>query len=204
MIRNVIFDVGNVFVRWSPSEVTRRCFNLAPESNENRQRVEALFHSPVWTRLNLGEITQVDAEAAYQAQLDLTKDETTNLFFHILDHQDLIDGTETIARRLKQAGYRLFGLTDNVHEVVAHLKVRYQFWDLFEGAIVSAEVGLMKPHQAIFRHAIKTFNLIPSESVFLDDVQANVNGARSIGMEACLFTSPSRCEQDLRALGLSF
>ena len=204
MIRNVIFDVGNVFVRWSPSEVTRRCFNLAPESDENRQRAEAVFRSPIWIRLNLGEITQVEAEAAYQAQLGLTKDETANLFFHVLDHQDLIDGTETIARRLKQAGYRLFGLTDNVHEIVAHLKARYQFWNLLEGVVVSAEVGLMKPHQDIFRHAMKMFGLIPSESVFLDDVQANVNGARSIGMEACLFTSPSRCEQDLRALGLSF
>ena len=155
-------------------------------------------------QLNLGEITQVEAEAAYQAQLGLTKDETKNLFFHVLDHLDLIDGTETIARRLKQAGYRLFSLTDNVHEIVAHLKARYQFWNLLEGYVVSAEIGLMKPHQDIFRHAIKMFGVIPSESIFLDDVQANVNGAQSIGMKACRFTSPSRCEQDLRALGLSF
>ena len=204
MIRNVIFDVGNVFVRWSPAEVTRRCFNLAPESKENRQRAEALFHSPVWMRLNLGEITQAEAEAAYQAQLGLTKTETANLFFHVLDHQELIDGTGTIARQLKQAGYRLFGLTDNVHEIVAHLKVRYQFWDLLEGVVVSAEIGLMKPNQAIFRHAVKMFGLTASESVFLDDVQANVDGARSIGMKACRFTSAGRCEQDLRALGLSF
>jgi putative hydrolase of the HAD superfamily len=204
MIRNVIFDVGNVFVRWSPSEVIRRCFNLAPESEENRQRAESLFRSPIWTRLNLGELTQVEAELAYQTQFGLTKAETANLFFHVMDHQDLIDGTESIARRLQQAGYRLFGLTDNVQEIVAHLKMRYQFWDLLEGAVVSSEVGLMKPDQAIFRHIVKTFNLTTSETVFLDDYQANVDGARSIGMEACLFTTPNRCEQDLHTLGLSF
>jgi putative hydrolase of the HAD superfamily len=121
-----------------------------------------------------------------------------------MDHQHPIDGTETLARRLKHAGYRVFGLTDNVHEIVTHLKSRYQFWELFEGVVVSAEVGLVKPHEAIFRHMIEVYDLTPSETVFLDDVQANVDGARSVGMEARMFTTATRCEADLRALGLSF
>jgi putative hydrolase of the HAD superfamily len=204
VIRSVIFDVGNVFVRWSPSEVIWRSFDLEPGSEENLRRVEAIFHSPVWISLNLGQLTQLEAEAAYQTQLGLTRDETAKLFFHVIDHQELIDGTEAIARRLKQAGYQVLGLTDNVQEIVAHLKSRYQFWKLFEGAVVSAEVGLIKPNEAIFRHMIEMYGLTPSQTVFLDDVQANVDSARSIGMEARLFTTASRCEQDLRALGLSF
>jgi putative hydrolase of the HAD superfamily len=204
MIRSVIFDVGNVFVRWSPSEVIWRTFDLEPESEENLRRADAMFRSPIWMSLNLGQLTQVEAEAAYQTQFGLTKDETAKLFFHVMDHQQPIDGTQEIARRLKQAGYRVFGLTDNVHEIVAHLRSRYQFWGLFDGAVVSAEVGLIKPHEAIFHHTMKTYGLAPSQTVFLDDVQANVNSARSIGMEARLFTTASRCEQDLRALGLSF
>jgi putative hydrolase of the HAD superfamily len=62
----------------------------------------------------------------------------------------------------------------------------------------------MKPNPAIFRHAAQTFDLKAAETVFLDDVEANVDGARSIGMEARVFTTPSRCEEDLRGLGLSF
>ena len=204
MIRSVIFDVGNVFVRWSPSEVIRRSFDLEPESEENLRRAEAIFRSPVWRNLNLGQLTQAEAEAAYQKQLGLTNDQTAKLFFHAMDHQEQIAGTEEIARRLIQADYRVFGLTDNVHEIVAHLKSRYRFWEVFEGAVVSAEVGLIKPHETIFRHALETYGLIASETVFFDDVQANVDGARSIGMEARLFTTANRCEQDLRALGLSF
>jgi putative hydrolase of the HAD superfamily len=120
------------------------------------------------------------------------------------NHQELIDGTEAIAHSLKKAGYRVFALTDNVHEIVAHLKWRHQFWNLFEGAVVSAEIGLMKPNPAIFRHAAKTFDVAAGETVFLDDVQANVDGARSTGMEPRVFTMPSRCGEDLRALGLVF
>ncbi len=204
MIRNVIFDVGNVFVRWSPSEIISRSFNLEPTSEQNRDRADAIFRSPIWISLNLGELTQGDAEAAFQRQFGLTNDDTAKLFFHIMDHQEPIDGTEEIARRLARAGYRVFGLTDNVHEIVAHLKTRYRFWELFEGAVVSAEVRLIKPHQAIFRHAIEAYGLAASQTVFFDDVQANVDGARSIGMEARLFTTAERCEHDLRTLGLSF
>lgn len=204
MIRNVIFDVGNVFVRWSPPEVVKRCFDLRIGSDENLQRAEALLRGPVWTRLNLGELTQAEAELAYQIQFGLSKEETKSLFFHVMDHQELIDGTVAIAHRLKRAGYRVFGLTDNVREIVAHLKSRHQFWDLFEGAVVSAEIGMMKPNPAIFRHAVQTFEVAATETVFLDDYQVNIEGARSIGMEARLFTTASRCEDDLRGLGLSF
>jgi len=56
MIKNVIFDVGNVFVRWSPPEIVERCFSLRKDSDENLRRAEALFRGPLWRRLNLGEL----------------------------------------------------------------------------------------------------------------------------------------------------
>jgi putative hydrolase of the HAD superfamily len=204
VIKNVIFDVGNVFVQWSPTEIVQRCFDLPKGSDENLLRAEALFRNPLWRSLNRGELTQREAEQAYQAQFGLSAEQTRTLFFHITDHQELIDGTEEIARRLRKAGYRVFALTDNVLEIVAHLKSRHQFWTLFEGAVISAEIGMLKPDPAIFRHATEKFNLLAEETVFLDDVKANVDGASSIGMKARLFTTPSRCVEDLQALGLSF
>ena len=203
VIKNVVFDIGNVFVRWSPPEVISRCFGHAPDTAENRERT-ALLRSPLWLSLNRGELTGAEAELAYQAEHGLTKQQATDLLFHARDHQEPVDGTESIARRLKQAGYRLFALTDNVHEIVAHLKARFQFWELFEGAVVSAEIGMLKPHEGIFRHLIDNFGLAPGETVFFDDVQANVDGARRVGLQARLFTTSEQCEQDLRALGLRF
>ena len=200
MIKNVVLDVGNVFVRWSPPEIVRRCFDLAPDSSENLARAEALFRGAAWRRLNLGELTQAEVEAIYQAELGLTADQARTVFFHVMDHQELIEGTEAIALRLKQAGYRVFGLTDNVHEIVRHYKTRYRFWELFEGAVVSAEIGLMKPDPAIFRHLLQTFGLKADETVFFDDYQANIDGAAAVGIHARLFTTARRCEDDLKAL----
>ncbi|MDQ8726599.1 HAD family phosphatase [Bradyrhizobium sp. LHD-71] len=181
-----------------------RCFDLEAGTDANRKRAEALFRCPIWIRLNLGELTQAEAELAYQTELGLTPEDTRKLFFHVMDHQEMIDGTLAIAHRLKDAGYRVFALTDNVHEIVAHLKSRHKFWPLFEGAIVSAEIGLMKPSPEIFRHLLETFEIGASETVFLDDHPPNIEGARSAGLEARLFTTADQCEADLRALGLKF
>jgi putative hydrolase of the HAD superfamily len=204
VIKNVIFDVGNVFVRWSPTEIVDRSFDLRKGTDENLQRAEALFRSPLWRSLNRGELTQQEAEQTYQAQFGFSAEQTRTLFFHIMDHQEPIGGTAEVARRLGNAGYRVFALTDNVREIVAHLKSRYRFWTLFEGTVVSAEIGMLKPDPAIFRHALEKFNLIAEETVFFDDVKANVDGASSIGMKARLFTTPGACVEDLQALGLSF
>ena len=204
MIRNVVFDVGNVLVRWSPPEVICRSFGLAVGSDKNMMRAQALFRSPIWRRLNLGELSLPEAELAYQAELGLTPDQTNKFFFHVMDHQGLIEGTVAIAQRLKHAGHHVFGLTDNVHEIVAYHKSRHHFWQLFDGCIVSAEIGRLKPDPAIFRHLLETFTLKAGETVFFDDVQPNVDGAKSVGIEARLFTTPGQCEEDLRALGLRF
>jgi len=204
MIKNVIFDVGNVFVRWSPPDVVERCFGIPKNSDENLQRAEALLRGPLWRRLNMGKLTQAEAALAYQAEFGLSKQQAEELFFHVTDHQEPIQGTEALARRLKRSGYRVFALTDNVHEIVAYLKARHQFWPLFDDAVVSAEIGLMKPDPAIFRHAIERFGLVAAETVFLDDIDANVDGAQSVGMASLLFTTAERGEVDLRELGLTF
>lgn len=204
MIRNVVFDVGNVMVRWSPADIVHRCFDLAPDTDANTWRADAIFRSAIWRRLNLGELSTAEAERAYQAEFGLTKEETAKLFFHVMDHQHVIEGTVAIAKRLKQSGTRVLGLTDNVHEIVAYHKARNSFWELFEGAVVSAEIGLMKPDPAIFRHLLETFSLAAGETVFFDDYDVNIDGARSVGIEARLFTTPEQCEADLRALALKF
>ena len=159
MIRNVVFDVGNVFVRWSPPEIIRRCFDHAIDSDENLKHAEMLFRSQLWRRLNLGELSQAECELAYQAEFGLTAEQTRMMFFHVMDHQEVIAGTVAIAERLKRASYRVLGLTDNVHEIVAYHKERNTFWTLFEGCVVSAEIGLMKPSPEIFHHPVSYTHL---------------------------------------------
>jgi putative hydrolase of the HAD superfamily len=87
---------------------------------------------------------------------------------------------------------------------VSHLKATYSFWPLFEGAIVSAEVGLLKPQPEIYQSLLSQYALEASETVFIDDMPYNVKGAEAVGIAAIQFNSASQCEDALISLGLEF
>ena len=149
-------------------------------------------------------ITDPDKEILYREELNLSEQEADLLFHHIKDSQDILDGSVELLERLHDAGYPLFALTDNVHEIVWYLKRRYDFWKYFKGVVVSAEVNCLKPNPDIFYHLLESNGLEPSETVFLDDMPANVQGARNVGMEAIQFQNADKCTDELKEKGLSF
>jgi len=74
------------------------------------------------------------------------------------------------------------------------------FADAFDHMIVSAEVGVMKPDPRIYRIALEDLAARPGESVFIDDVLANVEAARSAGMAGIHFTQPDKALDELKQL----
>ncbi|GAL06332.1 HAD superfamily hydrolase [Photobacterium aphoticum] len=118
--------------------------------------------------------------------------------------QLLIYGTVDLIERIKAAGYGVYALTDNVHDIVAHLKATYTFWPLFDGATVSAEEGVLKPQPEIYHALLSDYHLAAAETVFIDDMLHNVQGAEAVGMAAIQFVNAAQCEAELKALGLVF
>ncbi len=198
---NVVFDVGNVLVRWSPVEIMRRALT---ESDDAQVWAKRFFGHPLWRDLNRGLFSEREAQAHYVRELSMEPSLVEAVFHHVKATQDLVDGTSALLPRLQAAGYPMYALTDNVHEIVAHLRGRYDFWQYFRGVVVSAEVGFLKPEPAIFRHLLDAHALQPEHTVFIDDMPANVSGAREQGMHAIRFESAEQVERDLVALGLAF
>lgn len=199
-IRNIVFDIGNVVVRWDPTLITARAFG---EAEATDAFVQSIFGHPLWLQLNRGEITEAEAKLAYCALLKREPDHLDRLFFHIKDSLDLVPGTVELMERLVGAGYRVFALSDNVREIVLYLRQRHDFWRHFEGVVISAELGFLKPDPRIFDHLLQSFALRPEETVFLDDVPRNVEGARAADMHAIQFTDIARAEADLAVLGVT-
>ncbi|MEM7702710.1 MAG: HAD family phosphatase [Pseudomonadota bacterium] len=197
-IRNVVFDVGNVLVPWDPAGIERTAFGGARVEADGF--VSPLRGNPVWLAINRGELSLEAAKAHYVAEQDFAPDDIDVLWEALYASFPLITDTRAMMDELKGAGYRLFAITDNVHEIVAQLKRDYDFFDLFEAAAVSAELGFLKPDPRIYRWLLDTGGIQAGESVFLDDVQRNVDGAKAVGMEACLFTTAAKAREDLRTL----
>ena len=200
-IRNIVFDVGNVLVPWDPAGIERSAFGKARVEAEGF--VPPLRGNPVWLAVNRGELSLEEAKAVYVAEHGFTPQDIDALWEALYASFPLITDTRAMMDELKEAGYRLFAITDNVHEIVAQLKREYDFFDLFEVAAVSAELGVLKPDPRIYRWLLDTAEIEAGESVFLDDVQRNVDGAKAVGMEACLFTTAAKAREDLRALGVA-
>jgi putative hydrolase of the HAD superfamily len=75
---------------------------------------------------------------------------------------------------------------------------RQKLDDVFDAMVISAEVGLTKPDPHIYRLALAKLGARPEESVFIDDVPANVAAARSIGMAGIEFVQPEKVLEELK------
>jgi putative hydrolase of the HAD superfamily len=198
-IRNIVFDIGNVVVRWDPQLISTRTFG---EAEATAELVQSIFKHPLWYQLNRGEVTEAEAKRAYCDGLGREPAQLDQLFLNIKASMDLIPGTVELMERLVKVGYRVFALSDNVRETVLYLRQRYDFWQHFEGVVISAELGWLKPDPRIYGHLLQSFDLVPEETVFLDDVLRNVEGARAVKMHAIQFVDAERAEAELVALGV--
>lgn len=200
-IKNVIFDIGNVIVRWSPVEIIRLTFG---ESEQPEICAKSIFQSEIWSELNKGLISEHEAQIRFQDELGFSEESMIQLFYYIKRTQILLFGSIELLTRVKNAGYKVYALTDNVTEIVDYLKSTYDFWHLFNGTIVSSEVRCLKPNSEIFVHLLEQYELNASESVFIDDMLYNVQGAELLGFSGIEFKNSVQCEQELQKFGLSF
>lgn len=202
-IKNIIFDVGNVIVRWSPLHIVKSTF---PEhqSHQHQLFIEEIFKSDIWIQLNLGQISEEEAKLKFISRIDLLDVKRADeLFNYIKSTQELIPGTTDIIEILHKNGYQLFALTDNVKEIVDHLQNKYDFWKYFIHTTVSAHVGLMKPNREIFDYTIQKNNLLPHETLFIDDHLPNTTTASMLGLHTILFSDSISCLNELDQLGIN-
>ena len=198
-IKNVIFDIGNVLVRWSPLEIVKLTFGEQVDTTEYAKRI---FFSDVWQQLNKGELTESQAKLAYQQQLAFSFQQVEALFYYIKETQIQIYGMQALLKTVKDTGYNVYALTDNVIEIVETLQQRYDFWPLFDGAIISAEVGCLKPNPDIYHCLLTRYQLTANECVFIDDVLKNIEGAQHVGLYGIHFENVDQCRLALNELGV--
>ena len=112
-------------------------------------------------------------------------------------HDPIVDHV----RALRDQGYKLALVTNNVREGSAAWRSMVPVDELFDVVIDSSEVGMRKPNPAIYQHALEALGGIPpEEAVFLDDSPGNVEGAKRAGLHAILVETPEQAIKDLTAV----
>ena len=184
MFKNVVFDFGQVLVRFSPEYIT------APYVGDEKDRAlvaKALFDRALWDPLDAGTITDEEVVASAAARLpERLRENAEKAYYNWPWRLPEIEGMRKLAVRLKEMGARLFVLS-NISTYFAAHRDAAPILDLMDGCVFSAVCGHTKPGAAIFEHLCSTYSLDPAETVFIDDNPANAAGAEAFGISAYRF-----------------
>ena len=180
MIRNVIFDLGNVLISFRPSEYLDTKEYLL----EKKETIlKDIFNAREWIQLDNGDITLSEAIDSINERSYLTKEEIAHIFNLRTDLMVPLDQNVNLLPDLKKRGYRLFYLSNFPIDIFHEVKSGYYFFNYFDGGIISAEVRFSKPHKRIYEILLEKYSLLPEESLFIDDLEINVKAAMSVGMK---------------------
>lgn len=196
-IKNIVFDVGNVLVRYDPAAIVSEAF---PLHEDKATLVQSIFKEKIWYDLNLGHISDDEAIQGYHSELGIAIADLQSMLTIVKNSLTPIPGTIELLKALHQAEFDIYALTDNTHSIMAFLKQKYDFWPLLKGVVVSAEIGHLKPSKEIYQHLLQTYLLTPHETVFIDDIARNVEGAMACGIHAIQFNSIEQCMNDLKKM----
>jgi putative hydrolase of the HAD superfamily len=197
---NLIFDLGGVVVRWDPAAIIASVF----QDQELRARVrEGVFEHADWLELDRGTLGREDAirRAAQRTGIDAA--ELTRLLIAVPPSLVPIPQTVELLYRLKAQGHPLYCLSNMHVASIEHLEREQRFFEVFTGRVISCRLNLCKPEAAIYRHALQTYGLRAEDTVFIDDVEVNIEAAAKVGLRTVQFRDAAQCERELRALGVS-
>jgi len=196
--RKVVFDVGNVLLRWDPFHLYR---SLIPDDGKRDWFLRNVCTSAWNLEQDRGRpwpeaVALLVAEhPEWEAEIKAFDER-----WHETVPATIEDSVATLAE-LKAKGEEVYAITNFSREKWAECLIRFPFLQSFDGAIVSAHERLLKPDPAIFNVLLERFGLNAGDCIFVDDSARNVETARSVGMQAVHFVEPIDLRAELRGLG---
>jgi len=192
--RNVVFDFGGVLVRWQPEAIIAGFY--ADEPLRARVR-DAVFRHPDWIDLDRGTLSDSVAIERFAARMGRPAAEMHALMQYVKDSLTPLPDSIALLDELAERGVPLYGLSNMSAPMFALLKSRDRHWDRFRGIVVSGEIGMVKPDPEIFHHLAQRYDLIPAETVFIDDHLPNIESARRLGFRTIHFADADQCRVEL-------
>lgn len=107
----------------------------------------------------------------------------------------IINGMEELLQKLKDDGYKLY-ITSNMSEYHAEQIRKTDIIKYFDDVIFSAEIKVRKPYRKFFEAAISKFGVNPEETVFIDDLEENVEGAKECGIDGFVFKGDAKAAEE--------
>ncbi len=193
MIKNIVFDLGRVLINWEPYEYMLKHFPKDVADKLNRE----IFEHQDWQLMDKGIISEnqlwqkkIEELPEYAQYILHMKEKSPQLLTPIEENVE-------IAGILKQKGFKLYVLSNFSENNFKMVYEKYDFFKLFDGMIISSDVKAIKPEREIYLKLIKRYNLIPQESLFIDDKWENIKTAQEFGFKTIHLPYPWQLKEKL-------
>lgn len=190
----VVFDLGGVLVEWDPRHLYRDVF----ADPDEMERFLAEVCTWEWHHRH-------DAGVPFAESIpELSKlfpEQSANIALWASRYMDMIPGevpgTVDVLRALHERGTRVLALTNMPVETEPPLRERFDWFELFDGIVVSGVEKLVKPDPSIYRVLIDRYRVDPATTAFVDDRPENVAAANALGFVGIQFTDAESLRRDL-------
>lgn len=189
MIKNLIFDFGQVMVRFERKYMVER---FATDPDDSKLLQEVVFDRLYWDRLDAGTISDGETLSLVCERLpERLHASAREIYYNWIYNIPEIPGMSALVREMKERfGVRVFLLSNISKYFAAHVDEIACLRD-FDGCVLSSTCGFIKPHRDIYEHICTEFSLIPEECVFIDDRADNIAGAEDYGIRGYVFDGDS-------------
>jgi len=191
---NIVFDLGGVVFNWQPDAIIRSIFEDTDTQNLIRSEV---FEHPDWVELDRGTIAMEQAIDRGATRTGLPSQDIERLLKAVPLFLTPIEATIELIRELSNTGNRLFVLSNMHLASIAYLEQRHRIWDVFDGIVISSRIQMVKPELQIYEHLLTLYQLEPSATIFIDDMQDNIAAAASLGIQTIRFVDSAQCGRAL-------
>lgn len=188
MYKNYIFDFGNVLADFDTVKLT-----LAEvDGEEGARNIEkVVFDRKYWDKLDSGTITDEEIKSDIKTRLNPSDYRYAlrvydNWVYNLKPFDGMLDLIKELKSRDKKL-YLLSNIAKDFREKYLKNKEISEMLSLFDGLVLSGEIGMVKPDGKIFDYLFKKYNINPKESVFVDDNILNIEGAKRAGLNICLY-----------------
>ena len=194
MIKNVIFDIGNVLAAFAWKDYYKS-FGYEQEILERLAKATTL--SPCWNEYDRGVLSDEEILQSFIANDSALEPQIRETLTRVHGLVTGFDYAIPWVKDLKAQGYRVYYLSNFAKTAREDCTDALGFLEYMDGGVFSYEVNLIKPDAAIYKCLLERYELKAEECIFFDDVEKNILAARAVGIHGVVFESKEQAMEEL-------
>ncbi len=199
-INTIIFDIGNVLAEFRWKDYLDDC---GYEEEVKSKIAKATVQNKLWKEWDRGSIDEtklIDLFCQEEPSLSKEIQKFMEDKLHLVREYEYAEG---LVKDLRKNGYKVYLLSNYSKSHFTQCKEFFKFLPHVDGGVISYELNYVKPEPQIYEALISKYNINPSQAVFLDDLQENLEGAKPFGFYTIQVRSYEEMIQELQGLGVN-